>query len=60
MINPENPSQEDTRASQLSARIEELRRIKVINQSDPSYAAEISDEIERYEEELRELNGTRH
>jgi hypothetical protein len=60
MINPENSPNENTRASQLSARIEELRKIKIINQSDPTYAAEISEEIEKYKEELNELNKTRH
>lgn len=60
MPTPENPSNEISRAAQLTARIEELRKTRTINQSDPSYAAEIEEVITGLEEELRELTEARH
>lgn len=60
MPNTENPSNEISRADQLTARIEELRKTRTINQSDPSYAAEIEEIITGLEEELRDLIETRH
>lgn len=60
MPNPENPSNQISRAAQLTARIEELRKTRIINQSDPSYAAEIEEIITGLEEELRDLIETRH
>ncbi len=60
MPNPENPSDQISRAAQLTARIEELRKTRTINQSDPPYAAEIEEIITGLEEELRELTEARH
>lgn len=60
MFNPERQSEGTSRAAELTARIEELRKIRMINQSDPSYAAEIDEEIERYQSELQDLTETRH
>jgi hypothetical protein len=60
MFNPEQQFDRSSRAAELTTRIEELRKIKIINQSDPSYAAEIEEQIERHQIELNDLTETRH
>jgi protein-arginine kinase activator protein McsA len=57
MHNPEDGSNKISRKSQLTSRIEELRKIKIVNQSDPEYAAEIQDEIDQLEVELQNLEA---
>lgn len=57
MTNIENTPPNVSRRAELAAKIEDLRKVKIVNQSDPGYAAEIQDQIERFEEELRSLDS---
>jgi len=52
MFNPENAASSKPEKAQLQQKIEALRKTKIVNQSDPEYAAEIQEEIDRLEEEL--------
>ncbi len=55
MINPENFNNKPSRVAQIAANIEELRKTKLINQSDPKYVAEIEERIIELIEELDSL-----
>lgn len=57
MTNIENTPPNVSRRAELAAKIEDLRKVKIVNQSDPGYAAEIQDQIESFEEELRSLDS---